>query len=271
MPALQACFAASPINCAEVKGLYVFRTNVFDSAACRCRSPPVSNRGPGGVWRLKRERRVRRLACQPSGPDNGTLTSVSDTYSFTLTNASSSLVLGIAGQSQTAGTALAQEANAGAATTDDQWHAMPMGSSQLQYNVENLLTHQVMGIANASTAAGALALQWADNGTNDHLWEFYLLKDGNYLIQNANSSLYLEDSGSGTTSSAVIDQGARATTGTGCSCQEWTLAVSMTPAYAAPRVVTGTGIYVHDPYMLKDPNGTYWLMGPTRRWRTPPT
>lgn len=262
MPALQACFAASPINCARGQGDYMYSGRTY-SIALRAGvvlllSATAVLAGCGGS---SGSAGSGGSPVNPSGPDNGTLTSVSDTYSFTLTNASSSLVLGIAGQSQTAGTALAQEANAGAATTDDQWHAMPMGSSQLQYNVENLLTHQVMGIANASTAAGALALQWADNGTNDHLWEFYLLKDGNYLIQNANSSLYLEDSGSGTTSSAVIDQGARATTGTGCSCQEWTLAVSMTPAYAAPRVVTGTGIYVHDPYMLKDPNGTYWLYG----------
>ncbi len=194
-------------------------------------------------------------------PDNGQVASISDTYGFTLTNASSGMVLGIAGQSQVAGTALAQETSAGAATTDDMWHAMPMGANQLQYNVENLLTHQVMGIMNASVDAGSVALQYADNGTNDHLWQFYLLTDGNYLIQNVNSSLYLEDSNSGTTSSAVIDQGARATTGTGCACQEWKLTLSTTPAYPAPRTVTGTGIFVHDPYMLKDPSGTYWLYG----------
>ena len=194
-------------------------------------------------------------------PDNGMLSSISDAYGFTLTNASSSLVLGIAGQSQVAGTTLVQEMNAGGATTDDLWHVMPMGANQLEYNVENLLTHQVIGIANASTDAGATALQYADNGTNDHLWEFYLLTDGNYLVKNVNSGYYLEDSNSGTTSSAVIDQNARATTGTGCACQEWTLTLSTTPAYPAPRTVTGTGIFVHDPYMLKDPNGTYWLYG----------
>jgi arabinan endo-1,5-alpha-L-arabinosidase len=197
----------------------------------------------------------------PSTPDNGVLSSISDTYGFTLTNASSSLVLGISGQSQVAGTALAQETNDGATTTDDTWHAMPMGTNQLEYNLENLLTHQVMGIANASVDTGAVALQYADNGTNDHLWEFYLLTDGNYLIQNVNSNLYLEDSNSGTTSSAVIDQNSRATTGTGCACQEWKLTLSTTPAYPAPRAVTGTGIFVHDPYMLKDPSGTYWLYG----------
>jgi arabinan endo-1,5-alpha-L-arabinosidase len=192
-------------------------------------------------------------------PDLGAISNVSDTYNLTFTNDASGMVLGIAGQSQVAGTALAQESGTGA--TDDNWHAMPMGSSQNQYNIENMLTHQVMGITGAETTAEAVALQYADNGTNDHLWEFYLLKDGNYLIKNVNSGLYLEDENSGTTSSAVIEQNARAATGTGCTCQEWQVATTTTAAYPSPRTVTGTGIYVHDPYMLKDPNGTYWLYG----------
>ena len=193
-------------------------------------------------------------------PDNGTLSAVSDIDQITLTNAASGMVLGLSGQSQVAGTALAQE-TASASNTDVNWHVMPMGTAQTQYNVENLLTHQLMGIASASTAAGATALQWADNGTPDHLWQFYLLKDGNYLIQNVNSSLYLEDANSGTTSSAIIDQGARATTGSGCTCQEWALTVTTTPAYPAPRTVNGTGIYVHDPNLIVDTNGVYWLYG----------
>ena len=195
----------------------------------------------------------------PSTPDIGTITTVGDTNQFTLTNVSSGVALGIAGQSQVAGAALAQESATGA--TDDMWHAMPMGTNQNEYNIENMLTHQVMGISNASTAAGAMALQWADNGTNDHLWEFYKLTDGNYLLKNVNSGLYLEDANSGTTSSAVIDQNARATTGTGCTCQEWTVTQTSTAAYPAPRAVSGTGIYVHDPFMLRDTNGTYWLYG----------
>jgi arabinan endo-1,5-alpha-L-arabinosidase len=190
-------------------------------------------------------------------PDKGTLTTMGDTYTYTIKNAASSLVLGISGQSQTAGTSAVQESSG---TTDTYWHFMPMGN--YQFNVENMLTHQVLGILNASTSTGAQALQYSDNGTADHLWEFYLLTDGNYLIKNVNSGYYLEDAGSGTTSSATIDQGARATTGTGCTCQEWTLTSTGTAAYPAPLTVQGTGIYVHDPYMLQDPvTHYYWLYG----------
>jgi arabinan endo-1,5-alpha-L-arabinosidase len=192
-------------------------------------------------------------------PDMGTVTTVSDTDQYTLTNDASGLVLGISGQSQIAGTDVVQEPTS-TTTADIDWHFMPMNNEV--YNVENMLTHQVLGVSNASTNAGAQVLQYADNGTNDHLWQFYLLSDGNYLIKNANSDLYLEDANSGTTESATIDQNARATSGTGCSCQEWKLTSTGTAAYPAPMTVTGTGIYVHDPYMLQDPSThIYWLYG----------
>ncbi|HEX4156562.1 MAG TPA: family 43 glycosylhydrolase [Acidobacteriaceae bacterium] len=191
----------------------------------------------------------------PTTPDMGTLVAVSDNTQFKIKNASSSNVLGIASQSQTAGASLSQSADAG--TSDQLWHFMPMGSNE--YNIEDMLTHQVMGIASASTAAGALALQWADNGTNDHLWSFYQLTDGNYLVKNINSGLYLQVDTS--SSPASIDQAARATTGTGCTCQEWALTDTGAAAYPAPLSVTGSGIFVHDPNMLQDPSGTFWLYG----------
>jgi arabinan endo-1,5-alpha-L-arabinosidase len=191
------------------------------------------------------------------GPDSGTLTDVSDSFQYKIKNDNSGLVLGIAGQSQTAGAAVVQGSDAG---SDDQlWHVMPMGNHQ--FNVENLLTHQVLGIQNASQQSGAAALQWADNGTADHLWEFFLLKDGNYLIKNVNSGFYLENRNSDMTSAAVIDQAARGTTGTGCTCQEWSLTSTGNSPYPSPLPVIGAGTAVHDPYMLKDSAGTYWLYG----------
>jgi arabinan endo-1,5-alpha-L-arabinosidase len=198
-------------------------------------------------------------AINTSTHDMGTLHSVSDSYQFKFMNAVSGLVLGISGQSQTAGASVVQESDTG--STDALWHFMPMTSGQ--FNVENLLTHQVLGISDASTAVGAQALQWADNGTADHLWKVFLLSDGNYILQNVNSGYFLEDANSNTTTSATIDQGARTATGNvGCACQEWTLISTGVSAYPAPRTVTGTGIYVHDPYMLQDPaTHDYWLYG----------
>jgi arabinan endo-1,5-alpha-L-arabinosidase len=179
-----------------------------------------------------------------------------DTYTYTFKNAASSLVLGISSQSQTAGANVVQESTG---ATDTYWHFMPMGNNE--YNVENMLTHQVLGVLNASTSTGAQAIQYSDNGTADHQWLFYLLSDGNYLIRNANSGYYLQDDGSGATSSATIDQGARSSSETGCTCQEWIITSSGAAAYAAPLTVSGTGIYVHDPFMLQDQNHVYWLYG----------
>jgi arabinan endo-1,5-alpha-L-arabinosidase len=195
-------------------------------------------------------------------PDLGTLSTVDDTNQYTLKNASSGMVLGIAGQSQAAGASAVQEA-AGTTTAEIDWHFIPMNSEE--YNIENLLTHQVLGIAGASTVTGAQVLQYADNGTNDHLWKFYLLTDGNYLIQNANSGYYLEDANSGTSSSATIDQGARATSGSGCNCQEWSLTSTGTAAYPSPIAVNVSysgsdtaAIGIHDPSMIKV-GSTYYL------------
>ncbi|MDR3736996.1 MAG: family 43 glycosylhydrolase [Acidobacteriaceae bacterium] len=191
--------------------------------------------------------------------DMGTIAAVDDTDQYSIENAASGMVLGISGQSQTAGTYVVQE-EASTTTADIDWHFMPMGNTQ--YNVENMLTHQVLGILNASTSSGAQALEYPDNGTNDHLWAFYKLTDGNYLIKNVNSGLYLEDANSGTTSSATIDQSARSTTSTGCTCQEWKLTSTNTVAYPSPMTVSGTGIYVHDPFLMQDPaTHLYWLYG----------
>jgi arabinan endo-1,5-alpha-L-arabinosidase len=194
-------------------------------------------------------------------PDMGTLTSVSDSYTYTITNVSSSLVLGISGQNQVAGTSVVQESNTG--TADADWHFIPMNNNQ--FNIEDMLTHQLMGVLNASTSADAQVLQWADNGTNDHLWELYLLTDGNYLIKNVNSGLYLEDENSNLTSSATIDQNARATTGTGCTCQEWKLTSTNNSPYSSPIAVNVTYaspdtnvIGIHDPSILKV--GSYYYL-----------
>jgi hypothetical protein len=198
-------------------------------------------------------------ASTPSGtvqtPDLGTQAKIDNSYQLKIKNVSSGQLLSVAGQSQLAGANLSQAADTGA--PDQLWHVMLMTGQQ--YNLENLLTHQVAGITNASTASGSLAVQWADNGTNDHLWSFYLLANGNYLIKNINSNLYLQVDTSG--SSTVINQAARASSGTGCTCQEWTLTATTTTAYPMPKTVSGAGTAVHDPNMFQDAAGKFWLYG----------
>jgi len=207
-------------------------------------------------------------------PDMGTVVNVDNSSLYTnqyqIKNAASGMVLGISGQSQLAGTNIVQESNT--SSTDSMWHLVPNVYADDRMNLENMLTHELLGLSStesstglpssASMNAGAQAGQYSDIGTDDEDWVFYLLKDGNYLIKNHSSGLYLQDDGSNTTSSATIDQGARATTGTGCTCQEWVLSKSSTAAYPMPLTVQGTGIYVHDPNMIQDPvTHLYWLYG----------
>lgn len=211
-------------------------------------------------------------------PDMGTLENVQypvssklDSDQFQIKNVASSTVLGIAGQSQLAGTDIVQESNTN--STDSMWHFMQQVDSTGNYlaNIENMLTHQVIGLSatppaggvvpTSAGAAGTQAVQYSDTSNGDENWALYLLTDGNYLIKNSYSGLYLQDDSSNPGKSGTIDQGARATTGAGCSCQEWTLVDTGTAAYPAPLTVSGTGIYVHDPYMLQDQNHVYWLYG----------
>jgi arabinan endo-1,5-alpha-L-arabinosidase len=213
-------------------------------------------------------------------PDKGTIVNVQypasstlDGYQFQIQNAASGLVLGIEAQSQTAGTSIVQESNT--ASTDSMWHFMQqvddLATGDYRANIENMLTHQVIGLSAvppasgvvpaAALASGAQALEYSNTGNDDQNWVLYKLTDGNYLIQNHASQLYLQDDGSSMSSTAVIDQGARATTGAGCTCQEWTLVNTNNSPYTAPLTVQGTGIYAHDPYMLQDQNHLYWLYG----------
>lgn len=179
---------------------------------------------------------------------------VSNSVEFKLRNVNSGLYLGISGMNQAAGTSVIQWSDNGSA--DHLWHFMPMGNNQ--YNIENMYTHQVLGVANASTANGAQIVQWADSGTSDHLWTISQAADGNYLIQNVNSGKYLDVFQANTTTSAVIDQWQAS----GCTCQEWNLVNTGVNPYPAPIAVTGTGIHVHDPFMLQDPSTHYyWLYG----------
>jgi len=172
-----------------------------------------------------------------------------DATQLKIVNASTGQTLTISGQSQTAGTALSAAANDD--TPSQRWHVMPMTTGQ--YNIENMLTHQVMGIKDAATTSGATAVQWADSGTSDHLWAFYKLSNGNYAIKNINSGLYLQSDGAG-----AITQVARAS---GAAVQEWTITVTSTLAYPMPLSVSGAGTAVHDPDMLQDSSGTFWLYG----------
>ncbi|NUP51862.1 MAG: hypothetical protein HOW97_31770 [Catenulispora sp.] len=64
------------------------------------------------------------------------------------------------------------------------------GTGTASFRLVNAASGLVLGIQNASTADGALALQWTDSGTADHNWA--LVVDGNAVrLSNANSAKVL--------------------------------------------------------------------------------
>ena len=203
--------------------------------------------------------------------DMGTLLMPGYTYKFQLKNAATGMVLGIKDQSQSAGAYVVQESNT--SSDDSMWHFVPAVYSSDEMVIENMLTHEVMGFsastpssvglptASGVASAGTQLIQDSETGTDDQDWQFYQLTDGNYLIKNHYSGLYLEVLNSDTATTATITQGSRSSTETGCTCQEWKLVNSSVNAYTDSLTVSGSGIYVHDPYMLRDANGTYWLYG----------
>ena len=60
----------------------------------------------------------------------------------------------------------------GAGTLNTTAYSVTMGGGGGGYvKIVNKHSGLLLGITNMSTSAGALALQWSDNGTDDHLWQ----------------------------------------------------------------------------------------------------
>ncbi len=98
----------------------------------------------------------------------------------------------------------------------------PAGSSTSlngTYKLVNANSRLLLGVQYASTAPGAVALQWTDNGTRDHLWDLVSTGNGYYRIVNDNSGLVLGVAGASTSYGAAVQQ----QTDTGSASQRWQL------------------------------------------------
>ncbi|MEV0156359.1 beta-L-arabinofuranosidase domain-containing protein [Micromonospora sp. NPDC050686] len=92
------------------------------------------------------------------------------------------------------------------------------GTAGATFRLVNAASGLVLGVENMSTADGAPALQWADNGTADHGWE--LLVDGGAVrLRNANSGKVLGVQNMSTADNAQVVQWSN----TGTADHRWTL------------------------------------------------
>jgi hypothetical protein len=74
------------------------------------------------------------------------------------------------------------------------------------FRLQNANSGMVMGVSNMAWTDSAQVVQFDDNGTADHLWQFIDNGDGNVRIRNANSGLVLGVSGMSTSDSADVVQ-----------------------------------------------------------------
>ena len=85
---------------------------------------------------------------------------------YKIVNGATDFVLGISGQSTTAGGTAQAAADNG--TADHLWEFVSQGGTE--YKIENVHSSLLLGVTSESTSSGAQVLQWTDNGTPDHLW-----------------------------------------------------------------------------------------------------
>ncbi len=127
-----------------------------------------------------------------------------------LQNVNSGLVMGVSGMSTADSADIVQAADNG--TADHDWQVVAAGNSpnwpatQAAFKILNQNSGLVLGVAGMSMAESADVVQYADDGTADHLWWLVDAGDGQIKIQNANSGLVLGVAGMSTADSADIVQ-----------------------------------------------------------------
>jgi hypothetical protein len=74
------------------------------------------------------------------------------------------------------------------------------------YRIQNKNSGKVLGVTGMSTADSADVVQFADNGTADHLWQLTDLGNHRYTVKNQNSGLLLAVNAMSTANSAQVQQ-----------------------------------------------------------------
>ncbi len=92
------------------------------------------------------------------------------------------------------------------------------------FKLVNRSTGKPLGIAGGSTADGAQAVQYTDDGDLDQQWNLVSAGSGYYNIVNAKSGKALDDTGGSTSNGTVMQQ--YTITGTGNANQQWSITAS---------------------------------------------
>lgn len=57
-------------------------------------------------------------------------------------------------------------------------------SDSVEFKLKNVNSGLVLGVTGTGETAGTAIVQWADNGTVDHLWHFMPMGSNQYNIEN---------------------------------------------------------------------------------------
>lgn len=175
---------------------------------------------------------------------------------YVLVNRHSGKAMEVSGQSTADGAGIAQRTRTDA--TAQQWRFVSSGSGY--YRLQNRNSGKVVDVRDRSTANGAEIVQWADlNGTNQQ-FSVQDVATGYVQLMNRNSGRSLDLWEWSTADGARISQ----YDDTNATNQQWQLVTvgggGGTPpaSYPNPGTVTGATT-VHDPEVVKRPDGTYLL------------
>ena len=112
--------------------------------------------------------------------------------------------LDVAGASTTNGAAIDQNTCGTSGQSSQEFQFLPVSGGYGELQNEN--SGKDVVIQSASTAKGAAAIQYTQNGSTNGLWQPIQLSDGTWQFKNQNSGLCLDQAGAVTTTGATFDQ-----------------------------------------------------------------
>jgi arabinan endo-1,5-alpha-L-arabinosidase len=134
-----------------------------------------------------------------------------------------------------------------------QWRFVSSGSGY--YRLQSRNSGKVIDISGRSTADGANVVQWADNNGTNQQFSVQDVATGYVQLINRNSGKALEVWEWSTADGARVSQ----FTDTNAVNQQWQMIRVASVTYPNPGVVSGATSPVHDPEVVKKPDGTYLL------------
>ena len=114
---------------------------------------------------------------------------------YTICNKYTGKCLDVSGSSTSAGTPIVMSSPTGAKSQKFYFERASVASHDGNYRVRSATSGLYVDINGGSTASGATALQWSNNGGTSQMWNMVQVVAGSYLMENDRSRLLLNAAG----------------------------------------------------------------------------